>query len=428
MQFSKTQKALALAVIVIGGIFFGSYFGYDAGYERGARDQINANVANAGKNAPEEIDFAPFWAAWNILEERFVSATSTEKTTAQEKLWGAIGGLTDSLGDPYTVFLPPEEKKIFESDISGNFEGVGMEIGKKDDILIVVAPLKGTPAEKAGLRSGDKIIQIDKTLTNDLSVDGAVRLIRGKRGTTVKLTILREGNGGPMDISVTRDVINIPTIETPTSGNRTGEASQSDKYKKLLDEKGVFVIRLYNFYSPSPGAFRQSLREFVESGANKLIIDLRGNPGGFLEASVDIASWFLPQGKTVVRENFGEGKGERLYRSKGYNIFGENSKFVILVDGGSASASEILAGALREHGKAVLVGAQTFGKGSVQELVPLTEDTSLKVTVAQWLTPQGMSISEGGLKPDYEVKITQEDLSAGRDPQLEKAVELINSL
>src|SRR3989344_3343278 len=227
MRFSKFQKTSAVAFLVIGGIFFGSYFGYDAGYEKGARNQMRASVVNDGKDKPEEVDFASFWAAWNILEERFVSATSTEKATGEERLWGAIKGLTDSLGDPYTVFLPPEEKKIFESDINGNFEGVGMEIGKKDDMLIVVAPLKGTPAERAGLRSGDKILQIDKTPTNDLSVDKAVRLIRGKKGTAVKLTILRADNGEPLEISVTRDTINIPTIETPVSGVRTGEGSQS---------------------------------------------------------------------------------------------------------------------------------------------------------------------------------------------------------
>ena len=191
----------------------------------------------------------------------------------------------------------------------------------------------------------------------------------------------------------------------------------------------MFVIRLFNFSAVSPHLFRNSLREFINSGSDKLVLDLRGNPGGFLEAAVDMASWFLPLGKVIVREDFGNadinGAEPRVHRSKGYDVFDDDLKMAVLINQGSASASEILAGALSEHGVATLVGAQTFGKGSVQELVDITGETSLKVTIARWLTPKGASISDGGVAPDVAVEFTLEDLEAGRDPQLEKAIEIV---
>jgi carboxyl-terminal processing protease len=200
----------------------------------------------------------------------------------------------------------------------------------------------------------------------------------------------------------------IPTLETETSGD-------------------VFIIRLYSFSANSPDLFREALRKFMLSGKNELVLDLRGNPGGFLEAAVDMASWFLPQGKIVVREDFGEGKEGQAYRSKGYDIFSDKLQMAVLVDEGSASASEILAAALRDHGVAKLVGAKTFGKGSVQELVRLTPETSLKITVARWLTPNGISISEAGLLPDVAADRTVEDFKAGKDPQLERALQLVRT-
>ena len=193
------------------------------------------------------------------------------------------------------------------------------------------------------------------------------------------------------------------------------------------NKNDVFIIRLYNFSANSPSLFRESLREFAVSGKDKLILDLRGNPGGYLEAAVDMASWFLPAGKVIVREDFGKKAEPVVYRSKGYDVFNESLKMVILVNAGTASASEILAGALSEHGKAKLVGEKTFGKGSVQELVKVTSDSSLKITVARWLTPNGVSISKNGLKPDIEVPITKEDLENKRDVQIDKAIQLLTA-
>jgi len=281
-----------------------------------------------------------------------------------------------------------------------------MEIGIKDEVLSVVAPLKGSPAEEAGVKAGDKIITIDGKPAADLSTDKAVKMIRGPKGTVVKITVLRNGDAKPLTFEITRAVIDIPTVKTEIKGD-------------------VFVISLYNFYAQSQQQFSKALKEFVDSKKGKLVLDLRGNPGGYLDAAVDMASWFLPKGKVIVREEFGDGKEDTVYRSKGYDIFSDKLKMMILIDGGSASASEILAGALQENSIAKLVGSKTYGKGSVQELVKVTDTTSLKVTIAKWLTPNGVSISNGGLTPDYEVKISEEDAKNKKDSQMDKALELL---
>jgi carboxyl-terminal processing protease len=390
---------IGLPVIVL-AFFIGVYVG---GIRPGLVGPSPTTPAAAGVT---NADFAPFWKAWQILNQKFVGKSATS-TTDQDKVWGAIEGLAASYGDPYTVFFPPVESKMFQEEISGNFEGVGMEIGIKDNQLTVVSPLKGSPAERAGVRTGDRILTIDGLITTDMPVDKAVKLIRGKQGTVVKLVLLPKGATKTIEKSITREVIDIPTIETSTKPG------------------GIFVIRLYSFTAQSPELFRNALREFVNSGNHKLVLDLRGNPGGYLDAAVDMASWFLSSGKTIVTEDFGKNSEPHVYRSKGYDLFKGSVSTVVLVDGGSASAAEILAGALQEQSVAKLVGTKTFGKGSVQELVPLTRDTSLKVTVARWLTPSGHNLSEGGLKPDYEVEITEKDREAERDPQLTKALELL---
>src|SRR3990167_4751895 len=397
------------AVLILGAVI--AVGSFNLGFNSGEKSLSTAvtGIENTAEDKPANVDFAPFWKAWNLINEKYVPASTTSKTVGdQEKVWGAIKGLTGSLDDPYTVFFPPVESELFEADIRGNFEGVGMEVVAKDGAIIVIAPLKNSPASKAGIMAGDRIIKIDSKETANLSTEDAVQIIRGPKGTRVTLTIFRNGEREPFDIEVVRDVIDIPTIDT----------------KELPG--GIFVIELYSFSAQSPNLFRVALREFILSDNDKLILDLRGNPGGYLEAALDMASWFLPPSKVVVREDFGQWRDEKVYRSKGYDIFSENLKFVILVDRGSASASEILAGALAEHSRAILVGDQTFGKGSVQELVNITSRTSLKITIARWLTPNGLSISQDGIKPEFLVKYSTADREAGRDPQLEKAIEILN--
>lgn len=404
-DFFKYRAYVFSSLLVVAIIFF-------AGYYAGKQDvseisKVNS-IINKTEGAPSEVDFALFWKAWNIINEKYVTtnSTSTEKVGDQVRVYGAIAGMVESLGDPYTIFFPPVEAKTFSEEISGNFEGVGMEVATKEGVLTVVAPIKGTPAFKAGIKPGDRITKINETFTAGLSTEEAIKIIRGKKGTPVKFTIEREGEKEPLEITVLRDVINMPTVDTEIKGD-------------------VFIIRLYNFSAISANLFRESLREFVESGKVKLIIDVRGNPGGYLEAAIDMASWFLPAGKVVVKEDFRDEKDAQTFRSKGYNIFNENLRLVILIDGGSASASEILAGALHDHGVAQLVGAQSFGKGSVQELVEMGDGTSLKVTVAKWLTPNNISISHQGITPDFAVKLEEEEFKKGIDTQLNKALEIL---
>ncbi|MDQ3014498.1 MAG: S41 family peptidase [bacterium] len=403
--FSKRIGVVAIAtVLIVGSFISGAYY-----TRRSYANDASASISGKTLGKPQSVDFAAFWEAWNILEEHYVptkkGATSTP-VTDEDKIWGAIKGLAESYGDPYTTFFPPVQATEFKEEISGAFEGLGIEVGVRDGILTVISPLKGTPADKAGLRPGDKILKIDDTLTVDLSTDEAIRMMRGKKGTSVRLTLLSVDATEPREVTVVRDAIAIPTIDT--------------EHRK----DGVFIISLYNFSANSAQLFRGAIEEFKKSGSSKLVIDLRGNPGGYLDAAVDMASWFLPKDKVVLREDVGSGE-EKVHYSKGYNIFNNNLKVVILGDGGSASASEILAGALTEHGVATLVGTKTYGKGSVQELINLTSDTALKITIARWLTPNGNSISEQGLKPAYEVPRTQEDRTAGKDPQLDKAVEIL---
>jgi len=401
--FLKNLLLGALSFCFIAVLFGGGYF---VGKRVDGDSSIPTNIINPSSDRTEEkIDFSAFWKVWNIVNEKFVptTATSSKFVSDQEKVYGAISGLVESLNDPYTVFLPPDDNEKFESNIQGNFQGVGMEVGIQDDVLTVISPIKKTPAEKAGVKAGDRILKIDDVSAQSLSLDDAIDKIRGPIGTTVKLTIDRDGLAEPIKISIVRDVINIPTLET----------------KKL--DNGIFVISLYNFSANSSNDFRNALREFIVSKKSKLILDLRGNPGGFLESSIDIASWFLPAGKMVVKEDFGNGE-EKVFRSKGYNVFNDNLKMVVLVDKGSASASEILAGALQQHDVATLIGENTFGKGSVQELIEITPDTSLKVTIARWLTPNGTSISLGGLTPDFVIENEYKDGKLVEDKQMEEAV------
>lgn len=385
-------------------IFIVALVAFGGGLLLGESGQTQATWLLSGpEQAPEGIDLEPVWKAWRLLNEKYVPATTTEPLTQEDRVWGMIEGLAESYGDPYTTFLPPQESESFAQEISGEFGGVGFEIGMRDGVVTVIAPLKGTPAEAAGIQPGDLIVEIDGESTQQMTVDDAVSRIRGEVGTAVTLTLAREGEREFVEVTVERAIIEIPTLET-----------------EMRD--GVFIISLYNFGGTATREMRTALREFVESGSNKLVLDLRANPGGYLDAAVDIASWFLPLGKTVVIEDYGSNEEERVHRSKGYNIREDDWRMAVLIDGGSASASEILAGALSEHGVAVLIGEQTFGKGSVQELLDVTPETSLKVTVARWLTPYRHSISAAGLAPDLTVPLSIEDLEAERDPQMDAAL------
>lgn len=396
-----------VSLVVAAGVFYsGVLVGQsDSKFSRLLTASDEGVLTENGQTGAEKANFEPFWEAWKVINNKYIYG---DRVKPQEKVWGAIEGLADSLGDPYTVFFPPKESKKFHSSIKGHFGGVGMRVGVVNDMITVIAPLPKTPAAKSGIESGDQIVKIDGESTHDMSIDEAVSKIRGKVGTTVSLIVLREGAEHPLKVPIERAVINIPTVKTHELPG------------------GIFKIDLYQFSANSPELFRDALREFKKTGGHKLIIDLRGNPGGYLGAAVQNSSWFLPLGDVVVKE---KRKGEitHVYRSKGYDIFGDDLATVILVDEGTASAAEIMSAALSEHGVATLVGEQTFGKGSVQELVEITPKTALKVTVAKWLTPEGHSFAHEGITPKYVVVADRDEFLAGKDPQLEKAVELLSN-
>lgn len=357
--------------------------------------------------AEDKVNLADFWEVWSLLDQKFVSASSSAKLSDEDKIRGAIAGLVRAYGDPYTVFFPPSEAERFEADISGNFSGVGMEVGMRKGLITVIAPLPGTPAERAGLLPGDVLVSIDKQSTEEMSIDEAVRLIRGEKGTKVTFSIFREGETEFRTVEVVRDTIEIPTVKTETTDD-------------------AFIIALYSFNAVSDTKMEEAMNQFVASKKDKLILDLRGNPGGYMQSAVDIASFYMESGKIVVREQAGSGGEDKVFRTRNRQVREFNPKnFVVLVDNGSASASEILAGALKDHGIATVLGVPTFGKGSVQELVDLNDGSSLKVTIARWFTPNGVSISNGGLTPDIIIKRTFEDREAGRDPQKEAALRFL---
>lgn len=362
------------------------------------------STAVATTNTP---DLTEFWRIWNTLDEKFAFSSTSKQLTDEERMEGAIEGLVRAYGDPYTIYLPPADAESFSEDISGEFSGVGMEVGLRDRLITVIAPLANTPAERAGLLAGDVIVRIDGDSTESMTVDGAVKRIRGERGTDVTLTVYRDGESEFIDITVTRDIIEIPTVKTEQQGD-------------------VFIITLYSFNAVAEAKMQSAIAEYQRSKANKLVIDLRGNPGGYLQSAVTLASYFMPSGMVVVREQFSENEPEEVYRTRGYQIQEFNPKnLVVLVDNGSASASEILAGALKDHGVATVLGTQTFGKGSVQQLIDFDNGAALKVTVARWLTPSGTSISEGGLAPDIKISRTPQQRLAGEDPQLKAALDYL---
>ena len=398
------RQAVGAAVIAVVSFWGGYMMGDDS-----ASASVISRLPLVGDGldaTPANVDLANFWKVWNTLDARFVETHgSSTPPDAKKRLYGAMQGLTASYGDPYTVFLPPVESKQFTENISGNFGGVGIELDVRDNVLTVVAPLKGTPAEAAGVKAGDLILAIDGRSTENISLDDAIKHIRGEKGTPVTLTLRRAD--ATFDVKLVRDTIRVPESEDG------------------LDEtSGVYHIALYQFTATAPQLFNEAFARFKASGSTKLVIDVRGNPGGYLEAAVDIASHFLPKGASIVTEDHKNGEGDERHISYGYNDVPAGTKVVMLIDGGSASASEILAGALHDNKVATLIGKRSFGKGSVQELVPIGEG-SLKITIARWLTPSGTSIAAGGLAPEIEVDRTVEDFKAKKDPQMDRAVEFL---
>jgi len=352
---------------------------------------------------PGEVDLSLFWEVWNTLDESYVDQ---DQIREQEMIYGAISGMVKSLGDPYTSFMKPKNAETFRENISGEFEGVGMEITIKDDQLQVVSPLEKTPAERAGIQAGDKILAVNGTSTDNISITEAVNLIRGPKGSAVTLTIGREGWSEPKPIEIIRDTNEIPSL------------------KWEMKEDNIAYLRLYQFSEKASSDFRKAALEILNSPTEKIILDLRNNPGGSLRVAQDIAGWFLKRGEAVAIEDFGGKRKNITYEARGPELL-MNYEVVVLINKGSASGAEILAGALRDNRGAQLIGQTSFGKGSVQELKRLSGGSSLKVTVAKWLTPNGASVSKDGLEPDIKVETEPKDYGTEGDDQLKKAIEIL---
>lgn len=351
-------------------------------------------------------DLSEFWDVWGLLEERYPFT----EPSIENKIDGAMVGLADSYDDRYTKYFPPEDAKIFKEEIDGSFAGVGIEIDIKDGFITVVAPLDGTPGYNAGILAGDVIYKIDEVVTTDLSIEQAVKLIRGEPGTDVLLTVLRKDEIEPLPIKITRAQIHIPIIKVSNT------------------DDGIRIIRLISFTHTSAQEFTRAIMEAIKDGHKGVIIDLRNNPGGILDEAVTMANVFIPEDTVIVSENEGD-IITKEYKTRRKQLVSDEFKIVVLVNHGSASAAEILAGALQDYGRAVIVGETTFGKGSVQELIDVGKrGGALKVTVAHWLTPLGRTINETGLDPDIMVTMSSDDIKTGNDVQLEEAVIQLHNL
>lgn len=350
----------------------------------------SANTSTANPQQFQEIR--------SILQNSFDGELNDEKQAE-----GALRGYVASLGDPYTVYMNAEESKELSDDLAGQLSGIGVEVGIKNDRLTVIAPIDETPAAKAGIRAGDVIAAIDGQDSSTLTLDEAVTKIRGEKGTTVKLTIARSGEE-LKELNIVRDTITVSSV------------------KHELKDGDVGYIRVRRFGDDTDAAIRQAAADLAAKGINRIVLDLRDNPGGYLNAAVSVTSEFLADGVVVV-ERGRHVEENKLVANPGGNL--TRAKLVILINEGSASASEITAGALKDSGRATLVGEKTYGKGSVQEVKSLTGGSQLKVTVANWYTPNGINITKEGIKPDVEVKYTTEDANANRDPQLDKALEVV---
>jgi len=360
----------------------------------------DAKNANQLENAADKLDFNLYWEVWDNIKTNFVDKN---KIKDQDLLYGSLRGLAAATDDPYTVFMDPKEAKEFADDLAGTFEGIGAEVGMRSDITTIIAPLDGTPAQKAGLRAGDKIYAVDNVSTLGLTVNEVVKKIRGPKDTKVTLTIIR-GKDKPRDIIVTRSLIIVKSVKTE------------------MRSDGIFVIRVSNFNDDTSGLFKEAVNTVLVKNPKGIILDLRNNPGGYLETSIEMASEWIEEGPIVAEQLNNNRRNE--YPANGRARL-KNFPTVVLVNGGSASASEIVAGALRDYKKATIVGETTYGKGSVQTIRDLSDGSSLKITIAKWLTPAGDFINDKGIDPNIEVKLTQTDIDKNLDPQFNKALEIL---
>lgn len=402
------KVAILVALLLLAG-----NIGYRLG-QKGVVVSVGADkkiVVNASPPPNREVDFALFWEVWSRLEQRYLDR---EKLDPEKMVYGAISGMVSSLGDPYTVFLTPKDNASFKEDLSGAFEGIGAQLGARDDRIIVIAPLKDHPAEKAGVLAGDWIAKVNDEDTIGWSVPQAVAKIRGPKGSKVTLILVHEGQQNPIEVAVMRDKITIKSVEF--------EAKKRTDCTENCPEVGYF--KLARFGDQTNDEWNQAVAEFRARQNNSspltgLILDMRNNPGGYFQSAIHIASEFVRSGVVVAQEN-SDGTKETYSVTRVGSLL--DVPLVVLINKGSASASEIVAGALRDHKRATLIGEKTFGKGSIQSPEDLPDGSGIHITTARWVLPNGEWINGTGILPDIEIKNPEGTASADLDPQLERAI------
>ncbi len=410
-SFSRFMRVIAVLALAGSLLLVGFGSGAAAMWMLGSELRTPNATAQLGSNAVEVEDFELteqlilLEQIWDILQAEYILP---EQLDAQEMLHGAAAGFVSAVGDPHTAFVEPVRAAIMQEDMEGAFEGIGATVEMREGILTVVRPLPNSPAEKAGIQAGDEILEADGQSLEGMDIMEAITLIRGPRGSTVRLLVRRDNIEEPFIVSVTRDRIELQITET-----------------RMLDGD-IAYLSLSEFNAQSARQVRSDLRELLRDNPNGLILDLRNNPGGYLQMAVDIAGEFLPRGALIVTETQrGERDVDLRVSRAGVAL---DIPMVVLVNGGSASASEIVAGAIQDHERGILVGEATFGKGSVQQTHSLLDGSTLRVTIAKWILPGGRILNQDGLEPEIVVSMTPEDVAEGRDEQLERAVEYLLDL
>lgn len=404
-DFLKNINA-KLVLIVILSFLLGWQLGHRDVQIKWATYKPTISIINKEPPKNINIDFKLFWDTWDFLSRSYFDKKAIDPT---KLFYGAISGMVSALGDPYTVFLAPEQQKFSKEELNGSFEGVGIQLGfNKEKRLVVIAPLSGTPAAEAGIKPEDVIVKIDDKDTTNITLPEAVGLIRGTKGTQISLTIFREGDSDTRSFTLTRDTIIVKSVEL--------------SYKETSSGKKVAVVKLSRFGERTEAEWNEAVSDLLSASSEVLVLDLRNNPGGFLEGAVFIASEFLDGGTVVLQEN---SEGEKTSFKVTRNGKLTKIPLVILVNKGSASASEIVAGALQDRGRGKLVGEKSFGKGTIQEAQDLAGGAGIHITVAKWLTPNSRWVNDtGGLDPDVKIDMDQDDST--KDPQMDKAIELLD--
>lgn len=404
---NKTNLAsFIIQFLIVAVVFFA--IGFAAGQKRIeiVKDGLvpHITVTNQLPAKEQTVDFSLFWKVFEELPKEYIDKSAID---GQKMLYGAIAGMVRSLGDPYTAFFDPKQNGAIESEIAGTYEGIGIQIGfNKDKKLVIIAPLRGTPAEREGLLAGDLVLKINDKDASDMTLPEAVDLIRGPAGTKVKLAVSRKNVDKPIEKEIERAKIDVKTVEVEFKQAKRGE---------------IAIVRVSRFGEKTDSEWDEAISQIVNKGVNGVIVDMRNNPGGLLSSSVHLSADFMKG--TVVKQQFSDGSVKNLTTDHEGRLL--RIPLVVLVNEGSASAAEIFAGAIQDIRRATLVGEKTFGKGTVQDVVDLPGGSALHVTVAKWLTPRGTSIQEVGITPDVVVELTPADRDANRDPQLEKAIDIL---